>query len=124
MHNNSSESLDLNLWTKIIILKKLLFLYCLLASSIAFSQGAESQFNNAFETMKADSSFRHATISLYVINTTTGKTVTEKNIETGVAPASCQKVITAASAFGLLGHDYRYKTTLAYTGKIVNGVLN
>lgn len=124
MHNKSSESLDLNLWTKIIILKKLLFLYCLLASSIAFSQGAESQFNNAFETMKADPSFRHATISLYVINTTTGKTVTEENIETGVAPASCQKVITAASAFGLLGHDYRYKTTLAYTGKIVNGVLN
>jgi len=124
MHNNSSESLDLNLWTKIIILKKLLFFYCLLASSVAFSQSAESQFNSAFKTMKADPTFRHATISLYVINTTTGKTVTEENIETGVAPASCQKVITAASAFSLLGHDYRYKTTLAYTGKIVNGVLN
>ncbi len=105
-------------------MKKLLLFYCLLASSGAFAQRTESQFNSAFKIMKADPSFRHATISLYVINTTTGKTVTEENIETGVAPASCQKVITAASAFGLLGHDYRYKTTLAYTGKIVNGVLN
>src|SRR6185312_3344360 len=124
MHNNSSESLDLNLWTKIIILKKLLFFCCLLASSVAFAQDAESQFNSAFKIMKADSSFRHATISLYVINTTTGKTVTEENIETGVAPASCQKVITASTAFELLGHDYTYKTTLGYTGNIVNGVLN
>jgi D-alanyl-D-alanine carboxypeptidase/D-alanyl-D-alanine-endopeptidase (penicillin-binding protein 4) len=59
-----------------------------------------------------------------VINTTTGKPVTAVNTEVGVAPASCQKVITASTAFELLGHDYTYKTTIGYTGKIVNGVLN
>ncbi len=41
-----------------------------------------------------------------------------------MAPASCQKVITASTAFALLGHDYRYKTTIGYTGNIVNGVLH
>ncbi len=80
--------------------------------------------NAAFKNLVDDPSFKHATISLYVINTTTGKTVTEANTEVGVAPASCQKVITASTAFAMLGHDYRYKTTLSYTGKIVNGVLN
>ncbi|MEO6636662.1 MAG: D-alanyl-D-alanine carboxypeptidase/D-alanyl-D-alanine-endopeptidase, partial [Ginsengibacter sp.] len=34
------------------------------------------------------------------------------------------KVITAATAFELLGHDFTYKTSLAYNGRIENGVLN
>ena len=59
-----------------------------------------------------------------MINTSTGKKITDENSEMGLAPASCQKVITASTAFELLGHDYTYKTTLGYTGQIINGVLN
>lgn len=87
------------------------------------AQQINQEFNSAFKELAQDSVFQHATISLYVINTTTGKTVTEVNTNIGVAPASCQKVITASTAFELLGHDYTYKTSLGYTGKIVNGVL-
>jgi D-alanyl-D-alanine carboxypeptidase/D-alanyl-D-alanine-endopeptidase (penicillin-binding protein 4) len=35
-----------------------------------------------------------------------------------LAPASTQKIITAATAFDLLGKDYRYVTKFGYTGKI------
>ena len=62
--------------------------------------------------------------SIYVINSSTGKTVADENIQAGLAPASCQKVIIASTAFELLGHNYTYKTSLGYTGNIVNGVLN
>ena len=34
----------------------------------------------------------------------------DKNSQVGLAPASTQKIITAATAFELLGKDYRYKT--------------
>lgn len=88
------------------------------------AQKIDQVFNTAFKKLAEDPTFKHATLSLYVINTTTGNIVTEVNTEIGVAPASCQKVITAATAFELLAHDYSYKTTLAYTGNIVNGVLN
>ncbi|MEO6948500.1 MAG: D-alanyl-D-alanine carboxypeptidase/D-alanyl-D-alanine-endopeptidase, partial [Ginsengibacter sp.] len=47
----------------------------------------------------------------------------EVNTQTGLAPASTQKIITSATAYALLGKDYRYKTTLGYTGKISNGIL-
>ncbi len=67
---------------------------------------------------------QHASVSIYVINSSTGKTIANENIQTGLAPASCQKVITASTAFELLGHNYTYKTTLAYTGKLENGILN
>ncbi|MDE3182489.1 MAG: D-alanyl-D-alanine carboxypeptidase/D-alanyl-D-alanine-endopeptidase [Bacteroidota bacterium] len=105
-------------------MKKLFLFIFVLYSSVSFSQNYEQQFNAAFRNLTNDPSFKHATISLDVINTTSGKTVTDVNSEVGVAPASCQKVITASTAFALLGHDYRYKTTIGYTGNIVNGVLN
>ena len=105
-------------------LKKIFLLLFLIYATNSFAQNVERQFNDAFKKMSDDPDFKHATISLYVINTTTGKPVTEVNAEIGVAPASCQKVITASTAFELLGHDYTYKTTIGYTGNIVNGVLN
>jgi D-alanyl-D-alanine carboxypeptidase/D-alanyl-D-alanine-endopeptidase (penicillin-binding protein 4) len=105
-------------------LKKLFLFLFILFSSVSFAQKSEQQFNEAFKELQDDPSFKHATISLYMINTSTGKPVTEVNTEVGVAPASCQKVITASTAFAMLGHDYKYKTTIGYTGNIVNGVLN
>ncbi len=105
-------------------MKNLFLSFFILYSSVSFGQKTEQQFNAAFKELQEAPSFKHATISLYMINTTTGKSVTEVNTEVGVAPASCQKVITASTAFAMLGHDYRYKTTIGYTGNIVNGVLN
>ena len=104
-------------------MKKIILSLFVLYASISYAQNTEQQFNTAFKTLTDDPSFQHATISLYMINTTTGKVVTDLNSEVGVAPASCQKVITASTAFALLGHDYRYKTTIGYSGSIVNGVL-
>ncbi len=105
-------------------MKKLFLFFFIIYSSVSFSQTTEQRFNDAFKNLANDPSFKHATISLYMINTTTGKPVTEANTEVGVAPASCQKVITASTSFALLGHDYRYKTSIGYSGEIVNGVLN
>ena len=105
-------------------MKKLFILLAAIITTQAYAQNIDRVFNSAFKKLAEDPTFKHATISLYVINTTTGKPVTEVNTNIGVAPASCQKVITASTAFELLGHDYKYKTTLGYTGNIVNGVLN
>jgi D-alanyl-D-alanine carboxypeptidase/D-alanyl-D-alanine-endopeptidase (penicillin-binding protein 4) len=105
-------------------LKKVLVSFFILIAINVEAQHINESFNSAFKKLAGDPSFSHSTISLFVINTTTGKTVTDVNSNIGVAPASCQKVITATTAYELLGHDYSYKTTIGYTGKIVNGILN
>lgn len=105
-------------------MKKLLFLFLIFAWVDAHTQTVNSVFNSAFTKFASDPDFKHATISLFVLNATTGEPVTEVNAQTGLAPASTQKVITAATAYALLGRNYSYKTTLGYTGKIENGVLN
>ena len=68
--------------------------------------------------------FKHAIISLYVVDTKTGKVVFDKNSQVGLAPASCLKVVTSAAAFELLGKDYRYKTDIGYDGNIEGNTLN
>lgn len=109
---------------KLYPLKKLLILFLVFYTSYSEAQPIDQVFNMAFKKFEGDPTFQHATISLYLVNTTTGKPVTEVNRNVGVAPASCQKVITASTAFELLGHDYKYKTTLGYTGEIKDGVLH
>lgn len=105
-------------------MKNLILSFLLVTSTSAFSQNIESVFNSAYQKFASDKNFKHASISLYVVNTKTGKPVTEVNAQMGLAPASTQKIITSATFYALMGKDYTYSTTLGYTGKIENGILN
>ena len=87
------------------------------------AQTITQKLQKAYQRFESDSQLKHALISLYVIKAKTGEVVFDKNSQAGLAPASTQKIITAATAFELLGKNYRYKTNLGYDGKIENGVL-
>ncbi len=67
----------------------------------------------ALKKLEADSQVQHGITGLYIINSKTGEVIFNENAETGMATASCLKVITSTTAFELLGHDFTYKTTLA-----------
>ena len=101
-----------------ILLTVLSFICC-----ISFAQNIDVKLSAAVRQMETDEQFKHASISLYVVDSKTGKTVFDKNSEVGLATASCLKVVTSAAAFELLGKDYRYKTSIGYDGDIVNDTL-
>jgi len=105
-------------------LKKILLLFVSCCSIQLRAQNIKTTFNNAYRKFAAEKIFNNASISLLVINNSTGQTITSVNTKMGLAPASCLKVITASTAFELLGHNYSYATALGYTGKVINGVLN
>ena len=105
-------------------MKKLFLFLISFYSLLLHAQAVKSAFNGAYRKFSMDKAFKHASISLLVINNSTGKTVISINPEVGLAPASCQKVITASTCFELLGHNYTYKTSLGYTGKIDGGILH
>ena len=106
-----------------ILLKRFFLVVSLFNIAQLNAQNIVSALNSAYKKFSSDKSLQHASSSIYVINSGTGRTVADVNIQAGLAPASCQKVIVAAAAFELLGQRYNYKTTLGYTGDIVNGVL-
>ena len=87
------------------------------------AQSAKEKLLEAYRQFKSNSQLRHAISSLYVKKKKTGEVVFDKNSQIGLAPASTQKIITAVTAFELLGKDYRYKTELGYSGKIENEIL-
>ena len=52
-----------------------------------------------------------------------GDTLAVMNPSTRLVPASNMKIITTGAAFRSLGADYKFKTELAYSGKIEDGTL-
>ncbi|MGC4099866.1 D-alanyl-D-alanine carboxypeptidase/D-alanyl-D-alanine endopeptidase [Ferruginibacter sp.] len=97
-------------------------LYC--SCYTAAAQNIDNRLSEAIKNLDSDAQFKHAVLSLYVVDSKTGKVIFDKNAQVGMAPASCQKVITSATAFEILGKDYRYKTALAMEGTVKNAVLD
>ena len=105
-------------------MKFLIPLLLLIFPAVMQGQNLFKNITVAVSKLEADEQFKHAVLSMYIVETMSGKTVYEKNAQTGMAPASCQKVITSVTAFELLGKDYQYKTQIAYEGNIRNNTLN
>lgn len=79
----------------------------------------------AYERLLADPQMNYASVSLTVLNGENGQVIFSKDGNMGLAPASTLKTITAATAFHLLGPDFKFETNLAYTGTLsANGILD
>jgi len=96
---------------KLILMRKtVILLFCSLSFITNFAQTVSQKLQAAFKQFENDPQLKYAISSLYVIDAATGKVVFDKNSSVGLAPASTQKIITAATAFSVLGKEYRYKT--------------
>ncbi|MBB2145619.1 D-alanyl-D-alanine carboxypeptidase/D-alanyl-D-alanine-endopeptidase [Pedobacter sp. LMG 31464] len=94
---------------------QLLFIFCSLSS---FAQFPIAKLEQAYQNLVDDSQAKYAITSLCVLDAQTGKVIFAKNENIGLATASTLKTITSATAFSVLGKDFKYQTTLAYSGKI------
>lgn len=103
--------------------KVFLLACCWLLVTGSFSQTISQKIQKAFQQFESDSQLKHAISSFYVIDAKTGAVVFDKNSQIGLAGASTQKIVTAATAYELLGKDFRYRTELGYDGKIESSVL-
>jgi D-alanyl-D-alanine carboxypeptidase/D-alanyl-D-alanine-endopeptidase (penicillin-binding protein 4) len=102
----------------------LLFFLITILSADLCAQSLQQRTRDAAARFTSDAQMTHAITSLTILDARTGKLIFSLNKDVGLAPASCQKTITAASAFFLLGQDFKYHTRLLYTGNINEGVLN
>lgn len=79
----------------------------------------------ALDKLLSDSSMISASVSMCILNASTGESVCEYNPEESLMPASVLKLLTSAAAIELLGPRYCFKTRLGYTGSLnkSNGLL-
>ena len=83
-----------------------------------FSQTTTQKLEKAYSILENDPQLKYGSASLTVLSGENGEVVFSRNGNTGLAPASTLKTITAATAYHLLGPDYTWKTTLGYSGSI------
>ncbi|MEO8770391.1 MAG: D-alanyl-D-alanine carboxypeptidase [Ferruginibacter sp.] len=95
-------------------------LMALLFCKISFSQDIKKKIDDAMNKLAVDEQFKHSILSMYLVDGKTGKVLYDKNSEVGLAPASCQKIVTSVSAFEILGKDFTYQTEFGYNG-VVSG---
>jgi D-alanyl-D-alanine carboxypeptidase/D-alanyl-D-alanine-endopeptidase (penicillin-binding protein 4) len=105
-------------------MKKVYWFVCLLVYSLVSNgQTVQEKLKQAADRLQTDPQMRHAILGLSIVNANTGEKVFEVNPQMGLAPASCQKIITSATAMELLGPAFRYKTILGYKGEIIKDTL-
>lgn len=97
---------------------------CLLMVLCANCQTVAFKLQQAIKNLSGEPQMKYASMSLYVVDQKTGNAIFNYNGQTGLVPASSQKVVTAAAAFDLLGTAYSYQTELSYDGSIKGEVLN
>jgi len=100
------------------MLKRSLVFLLTLSSIVTFAQGPAQRLSQSFNTLLEDPQAKYAMSSIIVLDANTGKQIYAKNENIGLATASTLKTITSATAFSLLGKDFRYQTTLSYSGSI------
>ena len=67
----------------------------------------------------------HATLSVSIYSTSTGKRIYGYEDQRSVTPASVEKLFTTATGFALLGNDFRFTTRLTMRGELDrDGVLH
>lgn len=73
--------------------------------------------------LKTDPYFKRAVIGILAVDDN-DRVVAEWNSNYPLLTASTLKTVTTGLGLAYLGPDYKYKTQIAYNGKIKNGVLN
>src|SRR5690606_14896437 len=99
----------------------LFVLFLLVVPGISLAQSLEKAIAQSFRQFQSDPSLEFGTASLTVLNANTGEVIFAENANTGLATASTLKAITTASAYSVLGSNFRYETKLLYSGTIRNG---
>jgi serine-type D-Ala-D-Ala carboxypeptidase/endopeptidase (penicillin-binding protein 4) len=93
----------------------------LIMYSAAFAQSKYANLSKAVQQAVQAPGLKYGQWSMYAQNIKSGKVLVNINSETGLAPASNLKVVTAAAALELLGEDFMFSTCLEYDGVITPG---
>lgn len=106
-------------------MKKILtYLFILFTPILSHAQRVIDLDKTVNELLK-DPYFKHASLSVSVYNINKNTFVYTMDGQRGLLPASMAKIFTTAAGFDKLGSNFRFKTTIGYTGNVDdNGVLH
>jgi D-alanyl-D-alanine carboxypeptidase/D-alanyl-D-alanine-endopeptidase (penicillin-binding protein 4) len=81
------------------------------------------ELENALRAFEEHPGMKSGQWSFYAVDVQTRRVVAERHAEKSLLPASTLKVLTTATALGVLGKDFRFRTELRISGAVEGGVL-
>ncbi|MCQ2960538.1 MAG: D-alanyl-D-alanine carboxypeptidase/D-alanyl-D-alanine-endopeptidase [Bacteroidales bacterium] len=102
-----------------IVVAFILFIQCVITSY------AQNEMQKSIDTYcNNEKNFFYTSVAVSVRDLESEKIIAEYNANRSMTPASIVKLYTSAAALSMLGDDFRFKTTIGYTGSIdKNGTL-
>ena len=107
----------MNSFNKLLII---LFIY----NIVIFSQENASLLGARIDSLLSDQFFQSTLPAVDIYDLTSGETLYKKNEKMLFNPASNMKILTTVSALSFLEPDYKFYTSLYYSGNILNNELN
>jgi len=94
-------------------------------SLFVFFVSAQTKIEQAVHQLLQKPEYKKASVGMKVVDLVSGEEQFSMNSDKLFVPASTLKLVTSATAFEILGADYRFETKIGYRGKISkNGELN
>lgn len=107
-------------------MKKHHFLSVFIVFFMFFSQLSAqngSKIRKNIKILQREQTFKNSVTAILVTNEK-GKTIASWNPDMPLLTASTMKTITTGLSLNLLGPDYKFTTTISYTGSIIDSILN
>ncbi len=99
------------------------FLMLFVCTTTGKSQNQDGTISNIADNWLRSKELANAGIGISVIDNSNGATLIKSEPQISLVPASIMKVVTTATAMEVLGPDFRFITSLSYTGIIRNDTL-
>jgi serine-type D-Ala-D-Ala carboxypeptidase/endopeptidase (penicillin-binding protein 4) len=94
------------------------FLFILILGSSSLFLHAQENFENTVSKVLGKPDYENASVGIEVVDLSSGEELYSLNAQKLLIPASTMKLITIATAFEILGADYRFQTMIGFTGEI------
>jgi len=88
-----------------------------------YAQSQSTSIQQQIARLQSTQGFENTSMSIAVTDNETGEILFKSEPQLSLAPASILKVVTTATALEVLGPDFRFSTTLSYSGIIKNDTL-
>lgn len=101
----------------LVVLGLLSFLN-LFTKSDSTTQKSRELFSKKLDSLQQSKTLESGFLGVSIRNCSNQENIIDFNGKKALKPASTLKLVTTATALGILGESYRFETTLGYTGQI------
>ncbi|MDR2910754.1 MAG: D-alanyl-D-alanine carboxypeptidase/D-alanyl-D-alanine-endopeptidase [Bacteroidales bacterium] len=103
-------------------MKVKIIIFVIISLNVLFAEAQQNFYKN-FNALVSQPEYKNALVGIQIEDAATSEIIFGYNGDKLMIPASTLKIVTSAAALEILGADYRFKTKIGFSGKIMSNKL-